>query len=167
MRTEIQEGKKRFSPEEYISKVQIPSLFARFARKKKKGLSAMSNTEVQQENANFDEEETEVDVHKVMRSIFNNKSDYSVTDWVATSFDKMQYPREITDIENSNMKVTCMKRHGKNTFTLSEEDRYWYKDEEILCKISVPAPLNARFFFFFSLSGLDKTVTKLHEEMNK
>ncbi|GBM65878.1 hypothetical protein AVEN_49926-1 [Araneus ventricosus] len=91
MRMEIQEGKKRFSPEEYLSKVQIQSLFARFARKKKEGLSAMSNTEVQQENTNFDddEEETEVNVHEVMRSIFNNKSDYSVTDWVAISFDKM------------------------------------------------------------------------------
>ncbi|GBN76789.1 hypothetical protein AVEN_105343-1 [Araneus ventricosus] len=100
-----------------------------------------------------------------MRSIFNKRSDYSVTDWVAISFDKMWYPGEITDIENSDMKVKCMKRHGKNTFTLSEEDHYWYKGGEILCKLSTPAPLNARFF---SLSELDfKTVTKLHEDMNK
>ncbi|GBO39348.1 hypothetical protein AVEN_237553-1 [Araneus ventricosus] len=58
MTTEIQEGKKIFSPDEFLSKVQIQSLFARFARKRKEGLSAMSNTEVQQENTNFDEEET-------------------------------------------------------------------------------------------------------------
>lgn len=58
MTTEIQEGKKIFSPDEFLSKVQIQSLFARFARKRKEGLSAMSNTEVHQENTNFDEEET-------------------------------------------------------------------------------------------------------------
>lgn len=107
----------------------------------------MSNTEVQEQNTNFDEEETEVNVHEVMRSISNNKNDYSVTDWVAISFGKMWYPEEITDIKNSDMKVKCMKRHGKNTFTLSEDDHYWYKGEKILCKISAPAPLNARFFF--------------------
>ncbi|GBN99953.1 hypothetical protein AVEN_267369-1 [Araneus ventricosus] len=107
MRTGIQEGKKRFSTEEYLSKVQIQSLFARFASKK---------------------------------NVFN-KSDYSVTDWVAILLDKMWCPGEITDIENSDIKVKCVKRPGKNTFTLSE-DHYWYKGEEIMCKISAPSPLN-------------------------
>ncbi|GBL87295.1 hypothetical protein AVEN_170896-1 [Araneus ventricosus] len=87
----------------------------------------------------------QVNVHEVMRSIFNIKSDYNITDSVAISFEKMWYSGEITDIENNDMKVKCMKRHGRNTFTLSE-DHYWYKGEEILCKISAPSPLKAGFF---------------------
>ena len=153
MRTEILEGEKRFSPQEYLSYKQIQSLFARFAKKKKSCLPYL------QENKknNYEDEEIETNLQKVMRAIVSDdKNVYNTTDWVAIFFNKMWYPGEITDIENNEIKVKCMKRYGNNTFTFSEEDHYWYKEEEIICKIIAPVLMNTRFF---CLSEIDLSTT--------
>lgn len=41
----------------------------------------------------------------------------------------MWYSVEITKIENNEIKVKFMKRCAKNTFTLTEDDHYRYKNK--------------------------------------
>lgn len=100
-------------------------------------------------------------VQEVLRSILQRNSQ---TGLQTALFNNMWYPGKMTEIKNNEIKVSCMKKYGKNTSTLSE-DHYWYKGEEILCKICDPVPLNACFFCLSKTNF--KIVCKYLEEINK
>ena len=82
-------------------------------------------------------------------------SQWEVEDWVTIVYDKQLYPGVIADVSDSGILVDCMKGlPGKNCFRWPpKKDTLIYSDDEVLCKVDPPSPINRRGDY--SLTSMD------------
>lgn len=79
--------------------------------------------------------------------------------WYIANYDEEAYPGIIQEVEE-DVCVKCMHKNGINKFFwLSPwDDISWYRDEQILCLMKEPQPLNKRSI------QLDKTIWNFIEK---
>ncbi|XP_035269106.1 uncharacterized protein LOC118225154 [Anguilla anguilla] len=66
--------------------------------------------------------------------------------WCIVRYDDQPYPGIILEVEEHNIKVKCMHRNGANRFFWPnpKEDVNWYGDDQIMCFMPEPVPVNKR-----------------------
>lgn len=66
--------------------------------------------------------------------------------WCVISYDDDAYPGIILEVEEQSVLVKCMGRNGINKFywPSPREDINWYADQQIICFIQEPQPVNKR-----------------------
>lgn len=66
--------------------------------------------------------------------------------WCIVSYDEQPYPGIIIEVEEHSIKVKCMHKNGVNKFfwPSPREDVNWYGDEQIVCLMPAPLPVNKR-----------------------
>lgn len=66
--------------------------------------------------------------------------------WCVLNYDEQPYPGIIQEVENHNIKIKCMHRNGINKFfwPSPRDDIHWYSDDQVICFIPVPLPVNKR-----------------------
>lgn len=64
--------------------------------------------------------------------------------WCVVGYDYNPYPGIILQVEENNVKVKCMHCSGVNEFfwPRPRDDVIWYSDDQIMCLIPEPQPLN-------------------------
>ena len=78
--------------------------------------------------------------------------------WCIVNYDKQPYPGVILEVEEHNVQVKCMHRNGVNKFywPSPRNDINWYGDDQIVCLIPEPLPVNKR--------SVDHSIWKYLEE---
>ncbi|RXM28486.1 hypothetical protein EOD39_9725 [Acipenser ruthenus] len=66
--------------------------------------------------------------------------------WCIVNYDEQPYPGVILEVEEHNVKVKCMHRNGVNKFywPSPRDDINWYGDDQIVCLMPEPLPVNKR-----------------------
>lgn len=66
--------------------------------------------------------------------------------WCVINYDNDAYPGIILEVEEESVLVKCMCRNGINKFywPSPREDINWYADQQIICFIQEPQPVNKR-----------------------
>lgn len=75
----------------------------------------------------------------------NKVTKENIGEWCIVNYDGDPYPGIILEVEE-DIKVKCMYQNGTNKFywPSPREDVSWYTDEQIVCLMKVPQPLNKR-----------------------
>ena len=66
--------------------------------------------------------------------------------WCIVNYDEQPYPGVILEVEEHNVQVKCMYRNGVNKlyWPSPRDDINWYRDDQIVCLMPEPLPVNKR-----------------------
>jgi hypothetical protein len=155
--------RKKFKPDQYITAVQIRSLFSAFARKLRNGTLRPPTQKQQQkdkdepEEDNLEEEGTGsrsvdeptedayyTELANAAALVMGVVSDWEVGDYVAVRYDLGWYPGVITDmLDDGTFQISCMEYIDKfekdNRFRWPmREDTSIYERDDMILKINEP-----------------------------
>lgn len=77
------------------------------------------------------------------------EDDYMTGEWVLVEYDGKFYPGEVISKINDSYSVNVMIPAGKNWKWPKNPDKFFYKKENIVKKLSFPSLVNSRNHFFF------------------
>lgn len=76
--------------------------------------------------------------------------EFIVGDWVLVTYEGQNYPGEVTEVQEADVRVNVMRRAGKNWKWPNEKDEIFYEKSQVIKRLATPIVAGSRGQFTFN-----------------